>query len=194
MRRELAQQVLYYSSASMITAVITAALLVLGLLAGTPTASGPLADPTVYPAIVLVLLVVVGGLCWRTVVSGVLGLAKRPTPDSLSIMPLFGAIIQCIVVLAGQLYTPDVILLGAPAALVLCLNTIGKRMNACTVQENFRLVSAKVDHSVAYRLRDAGALRAMTNGLAEPHPSVLVNRPTQISQLPDQQRGSRYQR
>lgn len=179
-RRELAQQVLYYSSASMVTAVITAVLLVLGLLAGTPTVSGPLADPTVYPAIVLVLLVVSGGLCWRTVVSGVLGLAKRPTPDSLSILPLFGAIVQCIVVLAGQLYTPEVILLGAPAVLVLCLNTIGKRMNACTVQENFRLVSAKVDHSVAYRLRDAGALRAMTNGLAEPHPSVLVNRPTQI--------------
>ena len=50
--------------------------------------------------------------------------------------------------------------------LVLCLNSIGKRMHACTVQENFRLVSAKVEHSVAYRLKDAGALRAVTNGLA----------------------------
>ena len=179
-RRELAQQVLYYTTASFVTAVITAVLFVMGALASMPSASGPLADPTVYPAIVLVLLVVAGGLCWRTLVSGLMGLVKRPTPDSLSVLPLLGAVLQCIVLLAGQLYTQDVIVLAAPATLVLCLNTVGKRMNACTVQENFRLVSAKVDHAVAYRLRDAGALRAVTTGLAEPHPNVLVNRPTQI--------------
>lgn len=180
-RRELAQQVLYYTTASMVTGVIAAVLLVLGLMAAAmPSLPGPLADATVYPAVVLVLLVAAGGLCWRTVVSGLLGLVKRPTPDSLAILPLLGAALQCIVLLIAQNYTSDVTLLAGPAVLVLCLNSIGKRMNACTVQENFRLVSAKVEHSVAYRLKDAGALRAVTNGLAEPHPSVLVNRPTQI--------------
>lgn len=179
-RRELNQQVLYYSTATMITAVLTAVLLVLGLVAASPTVTGPLADPTVYPAIVLVLLLVAGGICWRTVVNGLLGLAKRPTPDSLSVLPLLGAVLQCAVLLAAQLYTGDTMLLAGPAVLVLCMNTVGKRMNARTVQENFRLVSAKVDHSVAYRLRDAGALRAVSTGLAEPHPNVLINRPTQI--------------
>ncbi|WP_295340605.1 hypothetical protein [uncultured Subdoligranulum sp.] len=180
-RRELAQQVLYYTTASMVTGVIAAVLLVLGLMAAAmPSLPGPLADATVYPAVVLVLLVAAGGLCWRTVVSGLLGLVKRPTPDSLAILPLLGAALQCIVLLIARNYTSDVTLLAGPAVLVLCLNSIGKRMNACTVQENFRLVSAKVEHSVAYRLKDAGALRAVTNGLAEPHPSVLVNRPTQI--------------
>ena len=57
---------------------------------------------------------------------------------------------------------------------------MGRRLNAVTVSENFRLVSAKVEHSVAYRLKDAGALKAVSQGLAEPHPSVLVSRPTQI--------------
>lgn len=180
-RRELAQQVLYYTTASMVTGVIAAVLLILGLMAAAlPALPGPLADATVYPAVVLVLLVAAGGLCWRTVLSGLLGLVKRPTPDSLAILPLLGAALQCIVLLIAQNYTSDVTLLAGPAVLVLCLNSIGKRMNACTVQENFRLVSAKVEHAVAYRLKDAGALRAVTNGLAEPHPNVLVNRPTQI--------------
>ena len=57
---------------------------------------------------------------------------------------------------------------------------MGRRLNAVTVSENFQLVSAKVEHSVAYRLKDAGALKAVSQGLAEPHPSVLVSRPTQI--------------
>lgn len=180
-RRELSQQVLYYTTATFATAAITAVLLILGLMAAAmPSLPGPLADPMVYPAVVLVLLVAAGGICWRTVVSGLVGLAKRPTPDSLAILPLLGAAVQCIVLLIAGNYTSDVTLLAGPAVLVLCLNIIGKRMNACTVQENFRLVSAKVEHSVAYRLRDAGALRAVTTGLAEPHPNVLINRPTQV--------------
>lgn len=180
-RRELSQQVLYYTTATFATAAITAVLLILGLMAAAmPSLPGPLADPMVYPAVVLVLLVAAGGICWRTVVSGLAGLAKRPTPDSLAILPLLGAAVQCIVLLIAGNYTSDVTLLAGPAVLVLCLNIIGKRMNACTVQENFRLVSAKVEHSVAYRLRDAGALRAVTTGLAEPHPNVLINRPTQV--------------
>lgn len=180
-RRELAQDVLYYTTASLATGVFAAVLLVLGLLAAAlPVLPGPLADPMVYPAVALVLLLVAGSICWRTMLAGVLGLAKRPSPDSLAILPLIGAVIQCIVLLAGQLYTEEITLMAGPAVLVLCLNTIGKRMNACTIQANFRLVSAKVEHSVAYRLKDAGALRAMTTGLAEPHPNVLINRPTQI--------------
>lgn len=35
-------------------------------------------------------------------------------------------------------------------------------------------------YAVAYRLKDAGALRAISQGLSEPHPCVLVTRPTQI--------------
>lgn len=180
-RQELAGQVLAQTTAMLVTGAVTAVLLLLGLLAAAlPALPGPLADGMVYPAVVLVLLLVAGGVCWRTVAQGVLGLFRRPTPDSLSILPWFGAVLQCIVLLVAKSYSPEVTLLAGPAALVLCLNAVGKRMRASTIQDNFRLVSAKVDHSVAYRLKDAGALRAVTTGLAQPHPSVLVNRPTQI--------------
>ena len=103
-----------------------------------------------------------------------------PTPDSLAILPALGAAIQCIVLLATGGYTGTLPMMTGPAALVLCLNAVGRRLNAVTVSENFQLVSAKVEHSVAYRLKDAGALKAVSQGLAEPHPSVLVSRPTQI--------------
>lgn len=180
-RREVSRQVLYETTAAFVTGAVALVLLVLGLMAAAlPVMPGPLADPNVYPAVALILLVAAGGVCWRTFLGGMVGLVGRPTPDSLAVLPLLGAVIQCIVLLAAQNYTQDVTLLAGPAVLVLCLNTIGKRMNARTVENNFRLVSAKVDHSVAYRLKDAGALRAVTSGLAQPHPHVLVNRPTQI--------------
>ena len=61
--------------------------------------------------------------------------------------------------LANGGYTTNLPMLAGPAALVLCLNAAGRRLNAATVSDNFQLVSAKVEHAVAYRLKDAGALR-----------------------------------
>ena len=140
---------------------------------------GALALPSVYPGVALALLAAACAANWRTLVSGLAGFAKTPTPDSLAILPALGALVQCLVLLITK---PDACgtLLAGPAALVLLLNATGKRLHLVTVRDNFALVSAKVDHAVAYRLRDAGALRAVTSGLAEPHPSVLVSRPTQV--------------
>jgi len=152
-------------------------MLVLAVLPARPAA---LNDATVYPAVMLVLLLAACAANWQTFLSGFKGLAKMPTPDSLAILPALGAAIQCIVLLATGGYTGTLPMMTGPAALVLCLNAVGRRLNAVTVSENFQLVSAKVEHSVAYRLKDAGALKAVSQGLAEPHPSVLVSRPTQI--------------
>lgn len=67
-----------------------------------------------------------------------------------------------------------------PAALLLCGNAAGKAIDAHTIRDNFTLVSAGMDHAVAYRLKDAGVLRTVTAGLAEPRPNVLVSRPTRL--------------
>ena len=114
--------------------------------------------------------------------NGLKGLFKGPTADTLPALATVGAAVQLVTFLIQpDWYTPDKIcLMAGPAALLLCFNTIGKRMDAVTTRENFRLVSAGVDHAVAYRLKDAGILRAVTRGLAQPHPSVLVSRPTQL--------------
>ena len=176
-RAELAKRLTRATIGCIAAGVAAAVMLVLAVLPARPAA---LNDATVYPAVMLVLLLAACAANWQTFLSGFKGLAKMPTPDSLAILPALGAAIQCIVLLATGGYTGTLPMMTGPAALVLCLNAVGRRLNAVTVSENFQLVSAKVEHSVAYRLKDAGALKAVSQGLAEPHPSVLVSRPTQI--------------
>ena len=176
-RAELAKRLTRATIGCIAAGVAAAVMIVLAVLPARPAA---LNDATVYPAVMLVLLLAACTANWQTFLSGFKGLAKMPTPDSLAILPALGAAIQCIVLLATGGYTGTLPMMTGPAALVLCLNAVGRRLNAVTVSENFQLVSAKVEHSVAYRLKDAGALKAVSQGLAEPHPSVLVSRPTQI--------------
>lgn len=126
--------------------------------------------------------------------SGFKGLAKTPTPDSLAILPALGAAIQCIVLLATGGYTGTLPMMTGPAALVLCLNAVGRRLNAVTVSENFQLVSAKVEHSVAYRLKDAGALKAVSQGPGRAAPQCAGQPPDpNFPQLFDQQCCPRHQ-
>ena len=177
MRAELAKKLTQATVACLVSGVAAAVMIVLAVLPVRPAALG---DAMVYPAVMLVLLLVACAANWEAFLSGIRGLVKTPSPDSLSILPAIGAALQCILMLANGGYTANLPMLAGPAALVLCLNAAGRRLNAATVSDNFQLVSAKVEHAVAYRLKDAGALRAVSQGLAEPHPSVLVSRPTQI--------------
>lgn len=87
---------------------------------------------------------------------------------------------QCLAVLATGGYTDGTLMLAGPAALMLCMNAAGHALNAATVCDAFESVSGQDGYAVAYRLKDAGALRAISQGLSEPHPCVLVTRPTQI--------------
>ncbi len=176
-RAELAKKLTQATVACLVSGVAAAVMIVLAVLPVRPAALG---DAMVYPAVMLVLLLVACAANWEAFLSGIRGLVKTPSPDSLSILPAIGAALQCILMLANGGYTANLPMLAGPAALVLCLNAAGRRLNAATVSDNFQLVSAKVEHAVAYRLKDAGALRAVSQGLAEPHPSVLVSRPTQI--------------
>lgn len=176
-RAELAKKLTQATVACLMSGVAAAVMIVLAVLPVRPAALG---DAMVYPAVMLVLLLAACAANWEAFLSGIRGLVKTPSPDSLSILPAIGAALQCILMLAKGGYTANLPMLAGPAALVLCLNAIGRRLNAATVSDNFQLVSAKVEHAVAYRLKDAGALRAVSQGLAEPHPSVLVSRPTQI--------------
>ena len=176
-RAELAKKLTQATVACLVSGVAAAVMIVLAVLPVRPAALG---DAMVYPAVMLVLLLAACAANWEAFISGIRGLVRTPSPDSLSILPAIGAALQCILMLANGGYTANLPVLAGPAALVLCLNAAGRRLNAATVSDNFQLVSAKVEHAVAYRLKDAGALRAVSQGLAEPHPSVLVSRPTQI--------------
>nr|WP_317401227.1 hypothetical protein [uncultured Gemmiger sp.] len=185
-RRDLDNQILLLTAAAIVSGVAAVVMLYLGIAAGgalpMPAPLDPKAGSTPLLATMLVLLLFCCALNWRTMLDGVKGLFKGPTADTLSALAALGSVIQLAVFLVQpDWYTPDKLcLLAGPAALVLCFNALGKRLDAITTRENFQLVSAKVDHAVAYRLKDAGILRAVTRGLDQPRPSVLVSRPTQL--------------
>lgn len=185
-RRELNNRILLLTVAAIVSGVAAAVMLYLGIAAGgTLPMPGPLdtlAGTTPLLATMLVLLVVCCGLNWRTMLDGLLGVVKSPTADTLPALAALGSVVQLAAFLIQpEWYDPEKLcLLAGPAALVLCFNALGKRLDAITTRENFQLVSAKVDHAVAYRLKDAGILRAVTRGLDQPRPNVLVSRPTQL--------------
>ncbi|MBM6716037.1 hypothetical protein H6B15_05125 [Gemmiger formicilis] len=185
-RRDLANRILLLTVAAIVSGASAALMLYLGIAAGgtlpMPAPLDTTAGATPLLATMLVLLVFCCALNWRTMLDGLVGLVKSPTADTLAALAALGGVVQLgAFLLQPDWYAPDKLcLLAGPAALVLCFNALGKRLDAITTRENFALVSAKVDHAVAYRLKDAGILRAVTRGLEQPHPNVLVSRPTQL--------------
>ena len=186
-RKDLDKQVLALGVSSILAGILGALLFYLGLAAITPGV--PLPAPLAVaggtaPLLItmLVLLAVTCAACWRTFFEGLRGIVRNPSPDSMPALASIGALVQLIAFLAMPAWydAAKFCLLAGPAALLLCFNTIGKWVDARTIANNFDLVSAGVDHAVAYRLKDAAVLRAVTKGLGEPRPSVLVSRPTQL--------------
>lgn len=185
-RRDLNNQILLLTTAAIVSGAAALVMLYLGIAAsGSLPMPGPLdpkAGATPLLATMLVLLLFCCALNWHTMLDGLKGLVKGPTADTLPALAALGSVVQLAVFLIQpDWYNPEKLcLLAGPAALVLCFNALGKRLDAITTRENFQLVSAKVDHAVAYRLKDTGILRAVTRGLDQPRPSVLVSRPTQL--------------
>ena len=183
-RRDLNNQILLLTTAAIVSGAAALVMLYLGVAAvgglPMPGALNPQAGATPLLATMLVLLLFCCGLNWHTMLDGLKGLVKGPTADTLPALAALGSAVQLLVFLIQpDWYNPEKLcLLAGPAALVLCFNALGKRLDALTTRENFQLVSAKVDHAVAYRLKDTGILRAVTRGLDQPRPSVLVSRPT----------------
>ena len=186
-RRALDAQVMTQFALTALTGLLSLVMLYLGIAAtsGTLPIPGPL-DPltgtTPLLGVMLGMLAVCGALSWRTLLNGLRGLAGQPTADSMPTLAFLAAVVQLVVFLISpEEYNPAALhLVAGPAGLLLCFNQLGKATDALTQRDGFLLVSSKVDHSVAYRLKDASTLHAVTRGLAEPRPSVLVSRPTQL--------------
>ena len=187
-RHDLELRVMITTGTAIAAGVAALIMVVLGTMAAAGADLGPL-DPTASakPLLVtmLILLAASAALCWQTMLGGLAGLVsmrRGSTADTMPAMAAAAAILQCVVfLLKPEWYNPATLcLMTGPAALLLCGNAAGKAVDAYTVRDNFTLVSAGMDHAVAYRLKDAGVLRIVTAGLAEPRPNVLVSRPTRL--------------
>lgn len=171
---------------AVLTGLITALLFYLGLgasgLLPVPAAIDPAIAPAAYLGASLALLAAAGALSFAVLRSGLAGLFGAPSPDSMPALAFLAAAAQLVVFLfQPDNYLPvETTLFAAAAALLLCLDAVGKRMMSGVVERNFELVSSGVDHVAAYRLRDKKLAETAAAGLAEPEPSLLVNRPTAL--------------
>ena len=187
-RHDLELRVMITTGTAIAVGAAALIMIVLGTMAATGANLGPLdTTASTKPLLVtmLILLAASAALCWQTMLGGLAGLInmrRGNTADTMPAMAAVASILQCIMFLAKpEWYNPATLcLMTGPAALLLCGNAAGKAIDAHTIRDNFTLVSAGTDHAVAYRLKDAGVLRTVTAGLAEPRPNVLVSRPTRL--------------
>lgn len=185
-RKDLKNQVLILTISAVLSGLIAVVLLYTGTAALSggwlPTALRVAVDKKPLLVFHFVGLLLSMMICWRTILEGAAGLWHSPSPDTMPFLACVGALAQLVAMLANDAwYDPTKFsLVTGMAALVLCMNTIGKAMDAKTLLGGFSLVSAKVEHAVAYRLKDSTMLRAVTQGLSEGRPCVLVSRSTEL--------------
>lgn len=187
-RHDLELRVMITTGTAIAVGAAALIMIVLGTMAATGANLGPLdTTASTKPLLVtmLILLAASAALCWQTMLGGLAGLInmrRGNTADTMPAMAAVASILQCIMFLAKPEWynSATLCLMTGPAALLLCGNAAGKAIDAHTIRDNFTLVSAGMDHAVAYRLKDAGVLRTVTAGLAEPRPNVLVSRPTRL--------------
>ena len=78
-------------------------------------------------------------------------------------------------------FDPEAVTLFAPvAALLLCGNALGKWLQIRAVCANFALASSGEEHAAAFLLEKEQLAKRLCDGLGEPEPRLLLNRPTAL--------------
>lgn len=169
-----------------LTGILGAALLVLGLTAQGGLTPGAALDPETAPAafigVNLILLLAAAGVSRHILRDGFAGLVGKPSPDTLPALATAAAVLQLLACLAaGEAFDPlKVTVFSSAAALLLFADTLGSWLMTSVVQGNFDLVSAGVEHSAAYRLKDRQLAAALAAGMDEENPALLLNRPAAL--------------
>ena len=186
-RQELAGMRRRLGLRAAVSAVAALALLYLGLATGggllPPVGPvDPALAPAAYLAAQLILLAAVCAVNWRVFASGIPGIWAAPSADTIPALAAVGAALQLVVQLAGaeKFDAEKLTLFAAPAALLLCLNALGRFVMQGVVVRNFQSASAPGVHTAALLLEDEELAARLTQGLGEPAPCVLVNRPAEL--------------
>lgn len=159
------------------------ALLGLGLAAGgqiTLPYVDPAGEPMLFLGVNFGLLVLCVLLSLGTVKSGIVGLFKEPSADTMPTLAALAALVQSGALLATSgSYDPTAsTLLSGVAALGLCTNALGKLIQSQVVSRNFQMASTRMTHWAACLVKDRQRVTAVAKGMDEPDPVLVVSRPT----------------
>lgn len=159
------------------------ALLGLGLAAGgqiTLPYVDPAGEPMLFLGVNFGLLALCVLLSLGTVKSGIVGLFKEPSADTMPTLAALAALVQSGALLATSgSYDPTAsTLLSGVAALGLCTNALGKLIQSQVVSRNFQMASTRMTHWAACLVKDRQRVTAVAKGMDEPDPVLVVSRPT----------------
>ena len=171
---------------AILTGILGAALLYLGLTAAelVPpiTAISPTLAPGAYLGVNLLLLLICMGLSYDVFRDGWKGLRGAPSSMTMPAAAAAAAAVQLLLLLiTSSAYDPmQTTVFAGPAALLLCFALVGKAVMGGVVQRNFEIVSQGVDHAAAYQVDSPELTAAVSEGLGEPDPHLLLSRPTAL--------------
>ena len=102
--------------------------------------------------------------------------------DLFTALAVVGAALQNAALLFdAKNFDPEAVTLFAPvAALLLCGNALGKWLQIRAVCANFALASSGEEHAAAFLLEKEQLAKRLCDGLGEPEPRLLLNRPTAL--------------
>lgn len=172
---------------TVLSGIFAVVLLYLGLAVGSSPLPpigpiDPATAPAAYLAVQLILLLAVCAVNWRVFANGIPGIWARPSAESIPAAAAVGALIQLLVQLVGadKFEADKLTLFAAPAALLLCLDAFGRFVMQGVVVRNFRMASAGSEHTATLTLQDSELTARLAQGMGEPEPCLLLNRPTSL--------------
>lgn len=159
------------------------ALLGLGLAAGgqiTLPYVDPAGAPMLFLGVNFGLLALCVLLSLGTVKSGIVGLFKEPSADTMPTLAALAALVQsgALLAMSGSYDPTASTLLSGVAALGLCTNALGKLIQSQVVSRNFQMASTRMTHWAACLVKDRQRVTAVAKGMDEPDPVLVVSRPT----------------
>ncbi len=166
-------------------AVLSFGMLILGLMAQGALQAveviSPEANTTLFLWVNIILLVAVMGISYNTIIEGVLGLWKKPSTDTLPTIAAIASLLQLLVlVLSAKTFAADTAnaaIFASVAGLLLLTNTIGNRILAGVVYNNYNCLKSGLVKYAAYRLNNKEIKRALASNKISENSDILLSCP-----------------
>ncbi len=168
-----------------LSGILAVALIVLDLMGQSVLPSPAIIDPVAAPAawlgVHLILMAVCVALALPILKNGILSMLphKEPSADSLATMAAVAAVLQIVVGLlqANQFDPAKITVFSGAAALLLFADLLGQRISMDSVNDGFAVMTSGVENAAGYRLKDKYLLHALSKGMNESEPVLLLSRP-----------------
>ncbi|MCI2047791.1 MAG: hypothetical protein LKJ90_08760 [Faecalibacterium sp.] len=168
-----------------LSGILAVALIALDLMGQSVLPSPAIIDPVSAPAAWLGVHLILLGICIALALpilkNGVISLLphKEPSADALATLAAVAAVLQTVVGLlqSNQFDPAKITVFSGAAALLLFADLLGQRISMDSVSDGFAVMTSGVENAAGYCLKDKHLLHALSEGMDENEPVLLLSRP-----------------